>query len=124
MLEAVVRWSAAGFEAGGVAAIVAVTAAAGVRLSRAMMSNGDFTESLSAFRADVGRGVLLGLELLVAADILRTVAAPPNFENIAALGLVVLIRTFLSLSLGIEIEGIWPWRRREMDNRRHGSSAG
>ena len=54
--------------------------------------------------------LLLGLEILVAADIVRTVALEPSFENVAVLGLLVLVRTFLSWSIVVEIEGRWPWQ--------------
>ncbi len=63
------------------------------------------------FRQDLGRGVLLGLEFLVAADIIRTVAVVPTLEGVLVLGLIVLIRTFLSMSLQVELEGQWPWQR-------------
>lgn len=62
-------------------------------------------------RQDLGRGILLGLEFLVAADIIRTVAVTPTLESVLVLGLIVLIRTFLSMSLQVELEGRWPWRR-------------
>ena len=58
-----------------------------------------------------GRAILLGLEILVAADLIRTVAVEPTLENVLVLGLIVLIRTFLSFSLEIELEGELPWRR-------------
>jgi len=58
----------------------------------------------------LGRVLLLGLEILVAADIVRTVALDPSFENVAVLGLLVLVRTFLSWSIVVEIEGRWPWQ--------------
>jgi uncharacterized membrane protein len=64
-----------------------------------------------ALRATFGGVLLLGLEILVAADLIRTVAVAPTLENVAVLGLIVLIRTFLSLSLEVEIEGELPWRR-------------
>ena len=64
------------------------------------------------YRERVGRALLLGLEILVAADIIRTVALEPTLGSIASLGLLVLIRTFLSWSLVVEIEGRWPWRVR------------
>lgn len=63
------------------------------------------------YRASLGRGILLGLEILVAADIIATVTAPLTFESVGALGLIVLIRTVLSVSLETEIEGRWPWDR-------------
>lgn len=62
------------------------------------------------FRQDLGRGILLGLEFLVAADIIRTVAVVPTLEGVLALGLIVLIRTFLSMALQVELEGRWPWQ--------------
>lgn len=62
-------------------------------------------------RSYFGKSILLGLEILVAADLIRTVAVDPTMENVLVLGLIVLIRTFLSFSLEIEIEGIVPWKR-------------
>jgi uncharacterized membrane protein len=62
------------------------------------------------FRHQVGRALLLGLEILVAADIIRTVVLEPTLQNILVLGLLVLIRTFLSWSLVLEIEERWPWQ--------------
>jgi len=63
------------------------------------------------FRRVLGRGILIGLELLVAADIIRTVAVEPTLESVSVLGLIVLIRTFLSWSLEVEIAGRWPWQK-------------
>lgn len=65
------------------------------------------------YRANLGRGILLGLEFLVGADIISTITAPLTLETVGLLGLVILIRTFLSFSLETEIEGCWPWRRSE-----------
>jgi uncharacterized membrane protein len=65
----------------------------------------------SLYRQDVGRAILLGLEFLIAGDIIRTVVVAPTMQNVLVLGLIVLIRTFLSLSLQLEIEGKLPWRR-------------
>jgi len=63
------------------------------------------------YRKRLGRSILLGLELLVAADIIRTVAVTPTFESVGVLALIVLIRTFLSFSLELEITGKWPWQK-------------
>lgn len=71
------------------------------------------TDRYRQLRQDMGRGILLGLELLVAADIIRTVAVDPTLENVSVLGLIVLIRTFLSTALQVELEGRWPWQRPE-----------
>jgi uncharacterized membrane protein len=65
----------------------------------------------SLYRQDVGRAILLGLEFLIAGDIIRTVVFAPTLQNVVVLGLIVLIRTFLSLSLQLEIEGKLPWQR-------------
>ena len=69
------------------------------------------SEVYRRFRQEVGRALLLGLELLIAADIIRTVAISPTLESVAVLGGIVLVRTFLSLSLDVELTGMWPWRR-------------
>jgi uncharacterized membrane protein len=63
-------------------------------------------------KISLGRALLLGLEILVAADIVRTVALEASLESVAVLGLLVLIRTFLSWALVVEIEGRWPWQGR------------
>jgi uncharacterized membrane protein len=65
----------------------------------------------NALRETFGGVLLLGLEILVAADLIRTVAVSPTLRNVAVLGLIVLIRTFLSFSLQVEIDGELPWRR-------------
>lgn len=67
------------------------------------------------YRANLGRGILLGLELLVGADIIATVSAPLTPQSVGLLGAIVLIRTFLSFSLETEIEGVWPWRRATLE---------
>jgi len=67
------------------------------------------------YRQRLGRAILLGLELLVAADIIRTVAVTPTFESAGVLAIIVVIRTFLSFSLEVELEGHWPWSRSPTD---------
>jgi uncharacterized membrane protein len=71
----------------------------------------DGSAAYQRLRATFGGVILLGLEILVAADLVRTVAVSPTLQNVAILGVIVLIRTFLSFSLEIEIEGVPPWRR-------------
>ena len=66
------------------------------------------------FRRRLGRAILLGLEFLVAADIIRTVAVTPTGESVLVLGGIVLIRTFLSFSLQLEMTGAWPWQQRSV----------
>src|SRR3954471_21364926 len=68
-------------------------------------------------RRDLGRSILLGLEVLIVADIVRTIIVDPTFESVAVLGAIVVIRIVLSFSLEVEIDGVWPWRRRQADAR-------
>ena len=96
-------------DAAGVGAIVigAVFAAgaAGLRIRRRQ------PDVYRLFRQQLGRSILLGLELLVAADIIRTVAVTPTLASVGVLAGIVLIRTFLSFSLELEITGRWPWQK-------------
>ena len=71
-------------------------------------------------RSDLGRGILIGLELLVGADIITTITAPLTFASVGLLAAIVAIRTFLSFSLETEIEGRWPWRRADAGAGRDG----
>ncbi len=95
----------------GIAIIVAGTLLA---LAVYVLRSTSKAERHSAYqrgRQDMGRSILLGLEFLVAGDIIRTVATTPTFQNVGVLGLIVLIRTFLSTALEVEVEGRWPWRK-------------
>lgn len=67
------------------------------------------------YRRQLGRSIILGLEFLIAGDIVRTVVVADTLENIAILGLIILIRSFLSLTLHLEVEGRWPWQ----EEKRH-----
>jgi uncharacterized membrane protein len=92
----------------GVAVIVfGIAAAAAMTVRRGQ--GGD--DRYRIFRQRLGRVILLGLELLVAADIIRTVAVTPTVQNAGVLGIIVLIRTLLSFSLEVELDGRWPWQR-------------
>jgi uncharacterized membrane protein len=64
-------------------------------------------------RRNLGRCILLGLEVLIVADIVRTIIVNPTLESVAVLGIIVVIRILLSFSLEVEIDGAWPWRRRD-----------
>jgi uncharacterized membrane protein len=107
-------------EYAGVLVILVGVAAATVIYVRRLRYGG--AKAYNDYRANLGRGILIGLELLVGADIIATVTAPLTFDSVLLLGLVVLIRTFLSFSLETEIEGRWPWRRHEArDDERRGA---
>jgi len=86
---------------------------------RALRRSRNGALAYQVLRESFGGVILLGLEILVAADLVRTVAVAPTLENVAILGLIVLIRTFLSFSLEIEIEGVAPWRRAMTSGSRH-----
>ena len=75
----------------------------------------DWRSAYPHYRSNIGRGILLGLELLVGADIISTITAPLTFESVGLLAAIVAIRTFLSFSLETEIEGCWPWQRAAKD---------
>lgn len=71
--------------------------------------------AMAALRSNFGRSILLGLEFLVAADIINTVAVAPTLQSVMVLAAIVLIRTFLSWSLELEIDGRWPWQRKNKE---------
>ncbi len=73
----------------------------------------DSLQAFHAFRSSFGRAILLGLEFLVAADIIGTVAVEPSFSNLGVLAIIVAIRTFLSFTLEMEVTGRWPWQHAE-----------
>ena len=102
---------AQGFEALGAAILVVGVIWSFVLAAVAWRRSGRPAKAYPVLRQAFGGTLLLGLEVLVAADLVRTVAVAPTLDNVLALGLIVLIRTFLSFSLEIEIEGIVPWRR-------------
>jgi uncharacterized membrane protein len=68
-------------------------------------------QAYEALRRNLGRCILLGLEVLIIADIVRTIIVDTSIESVAALGIIVIIRILLSFSLEVEIDGVWPWRR-------------
>ena len=99
-----------GFEIAGVAVLVLGALAAFAHAGWTARRAGAL-EAYESARRSVGRAILLGLELLIIADIVLTITVDPTLESAAALGLIVLVRTFLSFSLEVELEGTVPWRR-------------
>ncbi|HVM37423.1 MAG TPA: DUF1622 domain-containing protein [Sphingomicrobium sp.] len=95
-------------------AIIAVGAAVTLVLFLVrLVRGGDWGKAVASFRAELGRAILMGLEFLVAADIINTVVVDLTLENVASLAVIVLIRTLLSFSLEAEIDGRWPWQREQ-----------
>ena len=95
----------------GVAAIVLGSVRATVTYVRRRFHGQSPEADFREFRAGMGRSILIGLEFLVVADIVRTVTTELSPQGLLSLGVLILIRTLLSLALEVEIEGMWPWRR-------------
>jgi len=95
-------------EAVGVAIIFIGCAAVTVRFVPRLRAAGAVYDD---YRRAVGKAILLGLEFLIAGDIIRTVAVSHTLESVAVLAVIVLIRAFLSVTLGFDVEGRWPWKR-------------
>lgn len=103
-----VEYVALGIEITG---ILAMIFGAFYALWRYIFEKHEAGSSYRTFRHDLGKAILLGLEFLVAGDIIQTVTVDFTLENVLTLALIVIIRTFLSLSLQVELEGRWPWQR-------------
>jgi uncharacterized membrane protein len=101
-----------GFEVAGVVVLVVGGFGALVRASKGGARGGDFYQTL---RREFGHSLLLGLEILVAADIVKTVSVDSSMESVLILGVLVIVRTLLSVSLDAEIDGVLPWRRRRLE---------
>jgi uncharacterized membrane protein len=90
--------------------VIAIAVLAGfISGLRTVRSEGT-TAAIREIKNQIGRGLLLGLDLLIAADIIRTVTLEPTLENVTALGILVVVRTFLTWSLVVELKGRWPWQ--------------
>lgn len=93
------------------AGVLIVVIGATLATGRFVLRRNKEPDPYRTYRQDLGRAILLGLEFLVAGDIIRTVVVAPTLENVLVLGLIVIIRTFLSMALQLELEGRWPWQR-------------
>jgi uncharacterized membrane protein len=107
----------------GVGMIVVAIAVAGVAFARGLTRDEPIDSSYRQLRQSIGRGILLGLELLVAGDINRTVAIAPTFSSVGVLAVIVVIRTFLSFSLEVELTGQSPWEHRASKGEVHIASS-
>lgn len=118
VFDTLLHWTTRTIEIAGIVAIVAGIVLATGRFALRHMFDGRRDMTFQRYRADVGRSILLGLEFLVAADIINTVAIDPTLESLAVLAGIILIRTFLSFALEVEIEGRFPWQQRPDDQPR------
>ncbi len=105
----------------GVLVIIAGTAISSLRFLAHFRAEPE-GQAYRVFRRQLGRSIILGLEFLIAGDIIRTVIVADTLTNVAILGLIILIRTFLSFTLHLEVEGHWPWSRAQRE--RPDSAAG
>lgn len=110
LIAPILKPLATGLEFFGVGVILIGVVSATIGYARDLTSDMK-REAYDRYRANLGRGILLGLEILIGADIIATIIAPLTWESVGLLGLIVLIRTFLSFSLEAEIDGQWPWLR-------------
>ena len=106
-----VKWVALGIESLAIAIIVVGAILTTTIFVMRAIKEGSLDQCYRRFRSDFGKAILLGLEFLIASDIVGTVAVGPTFGDLGVLGLLVLIRTFLSFALELEITGRWPWER-------------
>ena len=106
-------WVAVGIESIATAIIVIGAIMTTALFILRVIKEGSLDECYRKFRSDFGKTILLGLEFLIASDIVGTVAVGPTFRDLGVLGLLVLIRTFLSFALELEISGRWPWERND-----------
>jgi uncharacterized membrane protein len=117
LIAPVLETVALALEVFGIAVIVLGGVAASLSYIKDCRTN-SFDVAYTRYRANLGRGVLPGLEILIGADIIATIISPLTWGSVGLLGLVVLIRTFLSFSLEAEIDGEWPWQRKARESRR------
>ncbi len=110
-MEDVFVWVAIGFEFVGATSMVVGFVVAVVLGARSLGRGEGGTKAFQVLRTTLGGAILLGLEVLVAADLIRTITSKPSLEDATILAIIVLIRTVLSISIQIEIEGVLPWRR-------------
>ena len=112
MFETIVHWTTAALELAGIFVMTGgMLAASLVALARAARGMAG-SHLYEWYRQTLARAILLGLEFLVAADIINTVAVDPSFRSVGVLGMIVLVRTFLSFTLELDISGRWPWQAR------------
>lgn len=121
MMESFVRLAVLALELAGTATILAGAVLAVAAFARQSFSKG-FEAAYRPFRAGLGRSILLGLEFLVAGDILKTLIIDLTLDDLIVLAGLILVRTFLSVSLGVEINGHWPWQETRL--AREARSAG
>jgi uncharacterized membrane protein len=113
MVKPIAEWGAAFMEVVGISIIVLLAIYSMIYGFVLLLKQGNLEIAFREIRQRLGQGILLGLEFLVAADIIYTVAVELTFKTVGVLAIIVVIRTFLSFSLELELTGSWPWQRKE-----------
>lgn len=116
-LKAGTEWVAVGIEAGGVIILTVGTIVATALFVAGLLRRGWSLDLYRSYRSGLGRSILLGLEFLVGADIINTVAIEPSLRSAGVLAIIVVIRSSLSFALEAEINGHWPWKETELKAR-------
>ncbi|MBM9536526.1 DUF1622 domain-containing protein [Desulfobulbus alkaliphilus] len=111
LVQEVAEWSIALLELMGIGTILLFSLYATVTNVYLLVTKGFQKDLFQAYRLQLARGILLGLEFLVAADIIKTVAIEMSFTNVGILAVIVLIRTFLSFAIELEMTNMWPWQK-------------
>jgi uncharacterized membrane protein len=111
VISPIAQWCAAIIEAVGIGIIMLIALSALLRAALRLIQKEKSDLVLQELRQRLGQGILLGLEFLIAADIIHTVAVDLTFQTVGVLGAIVLIRTFLSFMLEVELTGRWPWQQ-------------
>lgn len=107
-----------GLEIVGALTIVLGSILAILRVIILFKQHADLPSIYKSFRRTLGEGILLGLEFLVAADIINSVAIEPSFKSVGVLGMIIFVRTFLSFTLEVEMNGHWPWQAKNIDRKK------
>jgi len=113
LIRPIAEWCAAIVEALGIGIITLIALYALFHAGSRLLRKEETEPIFQELRQRLGRGILLGLEFLIAADIIHTVAVELTFETVGVLSVVVLIRTFLSFTLEVELTGKWPWQEKK-----------
>lgn len=111
----IIEYVGRGVELAGVAVIVAGAILATGLFAAQWFRRHDIVSQYRVYRQNLGRSILLGLEFLVAGDIIRSIAVPPTLNSVFVLAIIVVIRSFLAIELEMEIEGRWPWQKHNRD---------
>lgn len=109
-VDGMAKYASSALEIAGISAILGGALMTVLTAVVLLPQRADLRRTYRLCRGRLGRGILIGLEFLVAADLIKTVAVQPNFANVGVLAIIVLIRTFLSLTLEVEMNGRWPWQ--------------